>query len=493
MMNFAHTDSLKKLLCVNCQNLLSHFPIYFNPNGPTCGRCPTGENSIRNEAYENLAQFQKFPCCHKENGCLENLFPKDIPQHERLCSYRKYSCLTLDMNCRWRGLSQDLLTHFEEEHPLFLLSEGNFEIDFVNSHKENYLLPYGENLFMVNRTTDSKTGTFCCNVTYIGSNKVVEEYSYKIILESGNKSKVHELTKKLNCPIEIDSKIIRSILNDPLSIVARIEVFREEILINNCENKDEDSDLDYELLRELECLVCMEYMVPPIHQCVTGHSICMKCKEKVKECPTCKKEFGNTQNYALAQIISHITYPCKYERCSYKAKAKNIKVHEATCSFGPFKCPLQEYVGCESLIIFDEMYDHILNNHYENLLEMETVSYPFNHDDENEDEDCYIVRYGTKLFKLHYMFNGDNLFWAMQLIGPPEESSKYKFELDVADNTGNNGRAYFKAPCGPLTERCDAFLEDSPHIFWAYDQIKQLIGSELCYRVRIMPSKMDSY
>lgn len=92
-------------------------------------------------------------------------------------------------------------------------------------------------------------------------------------------------------------------------------------------------------------------MVPPIHQCVTGHSICVKCKEDVKECPACKKEIGNTQNFALAQLINYITYPCKHDRCTFTAKARDIKQHEATCVYGPFKCPLKEYLGGYQTVI----------------------------------------------------------------------------------------------------------------------------------------------
>ncbi|KAG5870813.1 hypothetical protein JTB14_004639 [Gonioctena quinquepunctata] len=382
--------------------------------------------------------------------------------------------------------AKDLLEHFEDRHPTFLLNEGNFELDFVNSHKENYLLPYGENLFHVNRTTDSKEGTFCCTVTYMGNNKLVEDYSYRIILESGNKSKTHEITKKLNCATEINGDIIRSILNDPISIIARIEVFHDEVNADESEQKEDKNDINYELLRELECLVCMEYMIPPIHQCLTGHSICMQCKEDVKDCPTCKQEFKNTQNFALAQIINHIIYPCKHDRCKFTAKAKDIKKHEATCTFGPFKCPLREYLGCDGEMILTEMYDHLLNNHYENLLEMETVNDPFEHDDLEEIEDCFIVKFGTKLFKLHYFFNTETFYWAMQLVGPAEDNINYRFEIDIIDTTGNNNRAYLKSTCGTLTNKSDAFLEENSHIFWKYEQIKHLIGTELSYRVRIM-------
>ncbi|CAH1173512.1 unnamed protein product [Phaedon cochleariae] len=479
-MTYVQPESLSKLSCCKCKKYLSHFPISTSPDGSTCGRCQPLDGAVHNEVYEYLAEKQKFPCSHNSNGCLENLFPKNIPKHERFCNYQKVNCPTIiTPTCQWKGFTNDLLQHFEEKHPTFLLSEGNFEVDFINSHKENYLLPYGESLYIVNRSNDSRTGTFSCTVTYIGSDPVVDEYSYKIILKSGSGIQTHEISKKLGDVTDINNNMISSILNDPVSIVARIEVFKEDPTVE-ADVEEVDNTIQWDFLRELECLVCMEYMVPPIFQCLTGHSICKGCKEKMKECPTCKNEIGNTQNFALAQLVSFIDYPCKHDRCKFKAKPAEIKRHEASCVFGTIGCPLKDSLECEAQMTQAEVYDHVTKEHYENLLEFDMVSEPF---EEGESvEECYVVPFDGKLFKLCYSYDDEVLMWVMQFIGPAEASSEYCFDIDIIDTSGTGNRAYFKAACEPLNS-----IEEG--IRFHYHDVASLITTELRYRVHVSKYK----
>lgn len=42
----------------------------------------------------------------------------------------------------------------------------------------------------------------------------------------------------------------------------------------------EESAYDY-IAAELECPVCKDYMTPPIHLCVTGHSFCEMCYQEL--------------------------------------------------------------------------------------------------------------------------------------------------------------------------------------------------------------------
>ncbi|KAJ8955778.1 hypothetical protein NQ314_006845 [Rhamnusium bicolor] len=501
-MSFVQTESLPNLKCTNCKKYLSHFPIYFNPQGGSfCGRCPISNdgNNMRNEIYENLARTLKFPCCFDTNGCIEVVTPDKIPQHEEFCNFKNYECpMSCFTNCEWKGTVKRLLDHFEQKHPTFILRDGQFELDFINSHKENYLLPFGEDLYVVSRMNDFKTNTFSCTVSYIGSNARAENYVYKIVLESGNKSQVYMIKNKLKTTTEIQGENIRKILNDPTSIIARIEIMEsgddtvENVIIVAKEVKEEEeyvnSELNYDMLSGLECVVCMEYMIPPIHQCITGHSICFHCKTKVAQCPTCRKEFQNTQNFALAQIIYHLTYPCKHSKCRFTAKARYIRQHEESCVYGPFKCPLQEYENCNVQLIFSDVLDHVMNTHYEHVLEMDTVTLPFDNanEDDDEDKDCYILKYSFKLFKLHFLYRYHTFYWAMQLIGPADESTKYKFEIDIIDNSGKNHRAYFRTSCSPLSDDADAFSDGKSYIYLHLDQIRTMFTNDLCYRVRIL-------
>ncbi|XP_072395360.1 uncharacterized protein [Diabrotica undecimpunctata] len=491
--NYIPTEVLPNLLCAQCQRVLSRFPVYCYPKGSSCGRCKYPEKGIRNEAYEAVAQNIKFPCCNNEYGCLENLFPKDMERHEDSCSFRKYQCpMNTNTTCDWKGSVNDLLDHFSQKHKMFILSEHPFEVDFVNSHNENYLLPYGEELYLVNRSSDPKRQLFFCTVSYIG-NDLDEDVSYKLILENGNRSCAHEIQNKINLTTPLEKTDLKNILNDPTSIVARIEIFKEddeEIEFSDTDDEESSNNMNDILLKEVECLVCFEYMVPPIHQCITGHSICLKCKEIVKECPTCKQGFGNTQNYALVQIMQHLNYPCKNKKCKFLGKYTDIKQHEATCIYSPFSCPLNEHLDCDEKIPFDQLYEHIANNHSENLLQMDIVAIPFFWKTELvlfDDilEESFIIKFRKKLFRLYFLYKDNIFYFTVQLIGPSEDSSKYQFEIDILDNACGRHRAYMTNCCGPMSSFDAAFDNEKAVIKFTGDQITRLIKSELCFRVRI--------
>ncbi|THD23858.1 E3 ubiquitin-protein ligase [Fasciola hepatica] len=41
-----------------------------------------------------------------------------------------------------------------------------------------------------------------------------------------------------------------------------------------------------------ECPVCMDYALPPILQCQSGHIVCASCRSKLSSCPTCRGNLG---------------------------------------------------------------------------------------------------------------------------------------------------------------------------------------------------------
>jgi hypothetical protein len=59
----------------------------------------------------------------------------------------------------------------------------------------------------------------------------------------------------------------------------------------------------------LECPVCMEYMVPPITMCSSGHSVCRDCKPRLSSCPTCRRPLTGTRNIALEHLARDMQLP----------------------------------------------------------------------------------------------------------------------------------------------------------------------------------------
>ncbi|GLG98385.1 Probable E3 ubiquitin-protein ligase sinah, partial [Gryllus bimaculatus] len=93
-----------------------------------------------------------------------------------------------------------------------------------------------------------------------------------------------------------------------------------------------------EMLRLLECPVCMEHMFPPIEQCVNGHSVCARCRLCVSECPECKGRFAGTRCRRLEAICEVLLpRPCRHSTlgCRERLFADALPQHEAACGFRP--------------------------------------------------------------------------------------------------------------------------------------------------------------
>jgi hypothetical protein len=102
------------------------------------------------------------------------------------------------------------------------------------------------------------------------------------------------------------------------------------------------------VLKDLECPVCLAYMVPPIKLCTNGHNICSRCRESVQCCPTCRAKFSETRNVALENIARKLKYPCvnRQSGCLRTFSIEYIAVHQAVCGYGIIKCPFHEYLQC---------------------------------------------------------------------------------------------------------------------------------------------------
>lgn len=256
-MTQVRNETLEKLKCSSCKKYLSHFPIYFVS---ICGRCPRPESAVRNQLYEQAMTYSKFPCCFDFNGCIERLVPNDMPKHELWCKHRTLQCPTMDLDaCNWRGLAKNLYSHFEKEHMIFILPNKSFELDFVNSHKENCLLNYGQDLYVVTRSADSKKNVYSCTINYIGSNPLCAEYYSKLTFKNVNGSKEYVVQKKIGDTVEIQKDEIRRLLEDPFSIVVDIDILDKEEMEKMDEDDGADSDynmaINFEMMKELECIV----------------------------------------------------------------------------------------------------------------------------------------------------------------------------------------------------------------------------------------------
>jgi len=188
--------------------------------------------------------------------------------------------------------------------------------------------------------------------------------------------------------------------------------------------------LDEALLKELECPVCMQYMVPPIKLCKNGHNICNKCRQRVQRCPTCKAEFSETRNVVLENIATRQKYPCanRQSGCLNLLSIEHIAEHQAVCVYLKIECPFNVYWHCPWKGFKCNLKEHAQAAHPESFFECSKIRFI--------KLDAFVILscYG-ELFTYNQLLRDGEFYGAVQLIGTNSEASKYKcvFTLRAAN------------------------------------------------------------
>jgi len=115
--------------------------------------------------------------------------------------------------------------------------------------------------------------------------------------------------------------------------------------------------VDEDLLKEMDCLVCMEYMVPPIKLCTNGHNI---CRWRVQCCPTRGAVFSEIRNVTLESIARSQKYPCvnRQSGCLELFSMEHIAKHHAGCVYGKINCPLHLRKNCSWTGLKNDLIEH---------------------------------------------------------------------------------------------------------------------------------------
>ena len=195
---------------------------------------------------------------------------------------------------------------------------------------------------------------------------------------------------------------------------------------------DLSRDLEDALLKDLECPVCMEYIVPPIKLCTNGHSICSKCRESVQSCPTCRASFSETRSVALENIARRQKYPCanRQSGCLELFSVEHIAKHHVVCVYGKITCPLHLRKTCSWSGLKNDLKEHVKAAHPNFYLETPKLNSP------HLNWSLAIVFYFGELF-IYYSQKKDGMFRsAVQLIGTSSEASKYKCEYKLTAANG---------------------------------------------------------
>ena len=185
------------------------------------------------------------------------------------------------------------------------------------------------------------------------------------------------------------------------------------------------------VLSDLECPVCMQYMVPPIKLGTNGHNICSKCEERVMFCPTCRAEFSAIRCLALENIARRLKYPCanRQSGCLELLSMKHIAKHHAVCVCRKIKCPFHLVNMCSWNGLKNNLKGHAKAAHSGFRVEPKFSSVSLT-------TAVGIVCCFGEIFTYYKQKKDGRYYCAVQLIGTSTEASKYKCEFTLRAANG---------------------------------------------------------
>ncbi|XP_023244688.1 E3 ubiquitin-protein ligase siah2-like [Centruroides sculpturatus] len=124
------------------------------------------------------------------------------------------------------------------------------------------------------------------------------------------------------------------------------------------------SDQNAALTVLVSCPVCFTVAKPPVSQCTNGHIVCLQCRPRVSNCPTCQKTLGHIRSLITEQLSSSLRLPCRNEafKCTEMLYEVDREDHETICFFNPLTCPFS-YLDCRWEGARPNLLSHIRQTH----------------------------------------------------------------------------------------------------------------------------------
>ena len=204
---------------------------------------------------------------------------------------------------------------------------------------------------------------------------------------------------------------------------------------------------------QLECPVCLQ--IPrnlPLPSCPSGHIVCRPCKERVKDCPTCRQPMpANMINSLVGALIEQVEHNCKYSDlgCKVKMMLKDLQLHEAN------------------------IYEHFLNSCFPRALVVEDGHLSF----------LLVKLWRTVCVKVHdeifhvsLQYSHLHKCFALSVWSSPTAAAKYLANLKISDNEKErimNGLRITSVESVPSIDQC--ISENGKH-FWCIPNAGNFTG-----------------
>jgi hypothetical protein len=178
----------------------------------------------------------------------------------------------------------------------------------------------------------------------------------------------------------------------------------------------------------------MEYMVPPIGMCVSGHNICTTCKPKVPHCPTCRQQFSDGRNLALEALARDVKYPCRNGQygCEEMLAYDKIGDHQQKCQYSPQGCPVTELGSrsCSWTGNYRDMKGHMKQKHGDLCWNYVEGGMKFLTRFTAPKEYWRFVFAYNEVFCCTFRVKDDTVYAVLLHIGLPENAAKYKYKVE---------------------------------------------------------------
>ncbi|KAJ3664135.1 hypothetical protein Zmor_008327 [Zophobas morio] len=473
------------LKCFFCEKFLSVPPIYNHENESICGRCRfvnKAEDSkwVRQTLYESVAKYLIFPCSNTSYGCKAQLKWGEVEEHENTCLYKKLNCPYINDDifgtdkCKWMGSGPGLNEHLESCHGDNIKKLP--EVNFTETKWNCIFLTRILKQLMIVTIKYEPPEKLSCLVMVNGTSTDCDAYRYQLELYDENRknsvilrrSRLEDAVgfeENLANPekmLVVELSVVNGLLKNPTTVMGRFGIIKKSKREISYGDKSLNSTqlegvFDENFLRELECPVCKNYMVPPIQICSTGHSFCLRCRAQMDECPTCRHPFQEGRNYTLEKLTTCISYPCMFREagCSVACSSEKIREHEQDCSFSGIQC----FLDCATGAVMN-MFKHLNEKHHDGLIVAGDV-HILDVGDREDTLRYFAICFGNDIFRLVVWYDGDIKF-SLQQFGVKQSS--YAYELEIVCSTECSEKIILGRECQPMCNdfwgRCVELPED---------------------------------